>query len=196
MTPSWMSQRLKLRLHAMDHVSGSEEAGLTIVEYGCYQCPDSGQTHRLIRTIQQRLGQRVRLIFRHFPQIDLYPQAQIAAEAAEAAAAQGKFWQMHNLLFERQQELEDGHLVEYAAELGLEMSHFLKDVSGHVYEQRVQADLFSGIRMGVTSTPTLFINGICQNGNNSLLQLLTVVIDACGTSLDKAPIDPLPRASE
>ncbi|MEM9266334.1 MAG: thioredoxin domain-containing protein [Cyanobacteria bacterium P01_F01_bin.13] len=176
----------------MDHVSGAENAGLTIVKYGCYQCPYSGQAHRLIRTIQQRLGQHVRLVFRHFPQIDLHPQAQKAAEVAEAAAAQGKFWQMHNLLFERQQALSDGCLVEYAAELGLEMSHFLKDVSGHVYEQRVQADLFSGIRMGVTCTPTLFINGIRQNGDDSLLQLLTVVIDACDPPLNKARTDTLP----
>lgn len=188
---TWMSQKIPPPIQTMDHVSGSEEAVLTIVKYGCYQCPYSGQTHRLIRTLQQRLDQQVRLIFRHFPQIDLYPQAQRIAEVAEAAAAQGKFWQMHNLLFERQQALGDGHLVEYAAELGLEMSHFLKDVSEHVYEQRVQADLFSGIRMGVICTPTLFINGIRQNGDNSLLQLLTVVIDACDPPLDKDRTDAL-----
>lgn len=184
MAPLWISPGLNLPIQTLDHVSGSEDAMLTIVKYGCYQCPHSGQTHRLIRSMQQRLGQRVRVIFRHFPQIDLYPQGQKAAEVAEAAAAQGKFWQMHNLLFARQQALGDGHLVEYAAELGLEMSPFLKDVSGHVYKQRVQADLFNGIRLGVTCTPTLFINGIRQNGDNNLLQLLTVVIDACDMSLE------------
>lgn len=182
MTPSGMSQKLTLPIQAIDHVSGSEEAVLTIIKYGCYQCSDSAQTYGLIRTLQQRLGQQVRFIFRHFPQIDLYPRAQRAAEAAEAAAAQGKFWPMHNLLFERQQALNDDHLVEYAAELGLEMSQFLKDLSGHVYAPRIQADLFSGIRSGVTSTPTLFINGIRQKGDNRLIQLMSSVIDACDTT--------------
>lgn len=182
MTPSWMSQTLTLPIQVMDHVSGSEEAVLTIIKYGCYQCPNSAQTYGLIRTLQQRLGRQVRFIFRHFPQIDLYPRAQRAAEAAEAAAAQGKFWPMHNLLFERQQALNDDHLVEYAAELGLEMSQFLKDLSGHVYEQRIQANLFSGIRIGVTSTPTLFINGIRQNDDNRLIQLMMSVINACDTT--------------
>ncbi|MGC1217210.1 MAG: thioredoxin domain-containing protein [Phormidesmis sp.] len=187
MIPSGMSQQPTLPIQVIDHVSGSEEAVLTIIKYGCYQCPSSAQTYGLIRTMQQRLGQRVRFIFRHFPQTDLYPRAQRAAEAAEAAAAQGKFWPMHNLLFERQQALNDDHLVAYAAELELEMSQFLKDLSGRVYEQRIQSNLFSGIRSGVTSTPTLFINGIHQNGDNRLIQLMTSVIDACydPTSLDQ-----------
>lgn len=179
------ASEVPLPLQTMNYVSGDNGVVLTIVEYGCYQCPHSGQAHQLIRLIQQRLGHQLHLIFRHFPQIDLYPQAQKAAEAVEAAAAQGKFWQMHDLLFERQPALSDGDLVEYAAELGLEMSNFLRDISEHVYEQKVRADLFGGIRMGVVCTPTLFINGIRQDGEISLLQLLTVLINACDIPLDK-----------
>lgn len=112
----------------------------------------------MIQTIQQRLDHQLCFVFRHFPQKQLHLQAQKAAEAAEAAAAQGKFWQMHNLLFERQKFLGDGNLLEYANELGLELHQFLQAIAEHMHAERVAQDLHSGKQCGVTHTPTLFIN--------------------------------------
>jgi protein-disulfide isomerase len=129
----------------------------------------------MIKAIQQQLGNRLGFVFRHFPQVSIHPQAQKAAEAAEAAAAQGQFWQMHDTLFEHQQALDNGYLVEYANDLGLDITQFLQAMWGHVYADRVTEDVESGLRSGVTTTPTLFINGIRYNDAWNLEGLLAAI---------------------
>jgi len=150
--------RLIAPISESDHTQGAMNAPIVLVEYGNYQCPHSGEAHRIIQQIQQRLDQQIYFAFRHFPQPQIYPQSQKAAEAAETAAAQGKFWQMHNTLFKCQQTLYNGYLVEYAYQLGLNVSQFLRDMTNHIYADRVVEDLESGKRSGVNSTPAFFIN--------------------------------------
>lgn len=177
------NNRLALPIRAIDHVCGSENALLTIVEYGNYQCTYSAQMYLAFKKMQQQKSLRKHLcfVFRHFPQTDIYCQAQKAAEAVEAASAQGKFWQMHEMLFEHQQALEDSHLVEYAVEVDLDLSQFLKNMSEHTFASRVQRDLMSGIRSGVTRTPACFINGIRYDAEVDLIKLLTLIVETCNS---------------
>lgn len=174
------NNKLTLPIRAIDHVCGLDNSLLTIVEYCNYQCPYSAQMHFVFKKMRQQpsLKKHLRFVFRHFPQTDIYYNAQKAAEAAEAANAQGKFWQMHEMLFEHQQALDDCHLVEYAAQLGLNLSQFLKDMSEHTFARRVQEDLMSGIRSGVSKTPTFFIDGIRYDGGIDLIKFLAVFIEA------------------
>lgn len=112
----------------------------------------------MIQAIQEQLP--ARFVFRHFPRVHLHPQAQKAAEASEAAAAQNKFWQMHNILFEHQETLSDGHLLEYANAIQLDIDRFLQDMTSHVHAERVIQDMQRGRQIGVSSAPALFVNGI------------------------------------
>lgn len=167
--------RLSVPPSERDRIQGAIDASLVIVEYGDYQSPDCGEAHRMIKAIQRELGNRLGFIFRHFPQTSIHSQAQKAAEAAEAAAAQGKFWQMHDTLFEHQQALDNGYLVEYANDLGLDMPPFLQAMWRHIYTDRVNQDIESGLRSGVTTTPTLFINGIRYNDAWNVESLLAAI---------------------
>lgn len=152
--------RLSLPVGARDHGRGPQTAQVTLVEYGDYQCGRCAQAYVLLQDYQQRQGEALRFVFRHFPQSQIHPQAQNAAEAAEAAGAQNKYWQMHALLFERQQALENGFLVEYAEALGLDTTRFLREMAQHTYADRVRDDFRSGMQSGVNGTPTFFINGV------------------------------------
>ncbi len=167
--------RLSVPPSERDRIEGAIDAPIVLVEYGDYQCPDCGEVHRMIKAIQQQLGNRLGFVFRHFPQVSIHPQAQKAAEAAEAAAAQGQFWQMHDTLLEHQQALDNGYLVEYANELGLDIPQFLQALWKHVYTERINEDIESGLRSGVTTTPTLFINGIRYNDTWNLESLLAAI---------------------
>ncbi|MBD1889848.1 DsbA family protein [Coleofasciculus sp. FACHB-SPT9] len=167
--------RLSVPPSERDRIQGSLDAPVVLVKYGDYQSPDCSETHRMIKVIQQQLGNRLGFVFRHFPQVSIHPQAQKAAEAAEAAAAQGKFWQMHDTLFQHQQSLDNGYLVEYANELGLDMPQFLQAMWRHVYADRVTEDVESGLRSGVTTTPTLFINGIRYSDAWNVESLLAAI---------------------
>jgi protein-disulfide isomerase len=129
--------RLAVPVGERDHLRGPAEAPITLVEYGDYECPYCGTAHPVVRELQRQLGGRLRVIFRNFPCPDEHPHAQQAAEAAEAAAAQGKFWEMHDALFEHFSALADADLVQYAAELGLELPRFERDLAEHVYAPRV-----------------------------------------------------------
>lgn len=142
-------------IHERDHTKGLEDAPVTLVEYGDYDCPSCGDLYPILRRIQDRLGNRLRFVFRHFPLSEVHPYAQRAAEAAEAAAAQGQFWQMHGHLYEHQDALDDDHLREYAAELGLDTDQFERELHERVHEQRVNEDVQSGTRSGVTGTPKI-----------------------------------------
>jgi protein-disulfide isomerase len=156
--------RLLLPIQPEDHVQGAADAKLTLVEYGDYECPACGTLFLTIREIHRKLAGDVRIVYRHYPFSGRHPHAQMAAEAAEAAGAQGKFWEMHDLLFEHQSALEQKHLLGYAEQLGLDRDIFRKALKDRVYEQRVREDFRRGVANGVYGTPGLFVNGIRHNG--------------------------------
>ncbi len=146
----------------VDHVRGSP-AGRLIIEYGDYECPYSRQAFHAIELVEQRLGGNVRFAFRHFPLTRIHPHALAAAAAAEAAALQDRFWDMHELLFHRQKALEDGDLRGYAAQLGLDVAAFDRERASRTVQERIQRDVDSGLASGqVLGTPTLFIDGVVQ----------------------------------
>jgi protein-disulfide isomerase len=148
----------------VDHVRGSP-AGHLIIEYGDYECPYSRQAFHAIEQVEQQLGGNVRFAFRHFPLTGIHPHALAAAAAAEAAAVQGRFWDMHELLFHRQKALEDGDLRGYAAQLGLDVAAFDRDRAGTAVAARIRRDMDSGLASGqVLGTPTLFIDGVVHRG--------------------------------
>ncbi|GAB4226679.1 MAG: hypothetical protein Kow00121_55040 [Elainellaceae cyanobacterium] len=155
-----------------DHIQGSLSANLILMEYGDYQCSQSGQAYKLVKDIQQQLGEQICFVFRHFPQ---HSRSLRAAESAEAAAAQNKFWEMHDLLFEHQQDLEDSDLVQYADRLKLDIPLFLREMAEHVHRARIQADLDSGERNDVEGTPTFFV-GIRHEGTKNLQRLLLSIL--------------------
>jgi protein-disulfide isomerase len=164
-----------------DHYQGILNAPVVLVEYGNYQCPQCGELHQSIQVIQQHFAttfpgkNRICVVFRHFIENTLHPQAQKAAEVVEAAAAQGQFWQMHGLLFTHQQALENGFLVEYADSLGLDISQFLQDISKQAHLDRINQDIESGHQSGVTTAPALFINGIRYIDRWNIEQLTAAV---------------------
>lgn len=159
-----------------DHIQGSINAAVVLIKYGDYQCPYSGQAHITTKALQQRLGEQLCFIFRHFPQPDIHPQSQRAAESAEAANAQGKFWEMHHLMFEQQERLEDADLVQYANQIGLDIPRFLQELTEHLHAERVQEDAESGRSNRVEKTPTFFIR-VRHQGCQNLETLLTTILD-------------------
>jgi protein-disulfide isomerase len=160
--------RLNPPLGERDHVVGPADARITLVEYGDYQCPHCRAAVGIIDELRRRYGGKLRFGFRHFPLAKMHPQARIAAEAAEAAAVRGKFWEMHHLLFENAEKLELSNLVEYARQLGLDADAVKVEIESHAYAARLQEDLASGVRSGVNGTPTLFINDLRHNGGYGL----------------------------
>jgi protein-disulfide isomerase len=151
--------RLTLPVGPRDHAEGPADAPVTLVEYGDYECPSCGQAYPIVKEVQRRLGSKLRFVFRNFPLTDAHPHAQHAAEAAEAAATHGKFWEMHDALYEHQRALDDVHLVGYAAKLGLDAKVFEAQLHAHAHKARVHEDFVSGVRSGVKGTPTFYING-------------------------------------
>jgi protein-disulfide isomerase len=147
-----------------DHVSGSLDAPLQLVEYGDYECPFCGMAHPAVQELKRVLSDRLCFAYRHFPIVGAHPHAVRAAEAAEAAEAQGRFWAMHDLLFEHQDRLDDEMLVSHAVRLGLDLERFVEDLRTQRFIPRVQEDLSSGARSGVNGTPTFFVNGQRYDG--------------------------------
>ena len=148
----------------VDHVRGAP-AGRLIIEYGDYECPYSRQAFHAIEQVEQRLGGTMRFAFRHFPLTGIHPHALAAAAAAEAAAVQGRFWDMHELLFHRQKALEDADLRGYAAQLGLDVAAFDRDRASSEVADRIRRDVDGGLASGqVMGTPTLFIDGVVHRG--------------------------------
>jgi protein-disulfide isomerase len=142
-----------------DHIRGSINAPINIVEYGDYECPYTGMAYPIVKEIMKQFNTKAYFVFRNFPLIDIHPHAQHASEAAEVAAAQDKFWQMHDYLFEHQKALDDNHLLQYAERLGLDVNKFNKELSGHTYSPLIEESLKTGIDSGVEGTPTFFVNG-------------------------------------
>ena len=159
----------------VDHVRGLP-TGRLIIEYGDYECPYSREAFRAIEQVEQQLGGNVRFAFRHFPLTRVHPHALAAAAAAEAAAQQDQFWDMHVLLFHRQKALEDGDLRGYAAQLGLDVAAFDRNRAGRTVRERIQRDVNSGQASGqVLGTPTLFIDGVVHRGGYDPLTLLAAL---------------------
>lgn len=160
-----MSTHLTTAVSGQDHAQGPEQAPLTLVEYGDYQCGYCGEAYPLIKAAQQALGAKLRFVFRNFPLADAHPHAQAAALAAEAAGRQDQFWPMHDALYEHQGELDASHVVSYAKTLGLSVERFQADLSDPAVADRVAADLESGARSEVNGTPAFFVNGQRYDGD-------------------------------
>ena len=156
--------RLTPDVSERDHAAGDAGAPVTLVEYGDYECPHCGHAYPIVKSIQHRLGRKLRFVFRNFPLAEAHPHARHAAEAAEAAADQGKFWQMHDAIFENQAQLEDDDLLATARRLRLDAEGIARALEEGTYTARVREDFRSGIRSGVNGTPTFFINGERYDG--------------------------------
>ncbi|HEV7596066.1 MAG TPA: DsbA family protein [Gemmatimonadaceae bacterium] len=150
---------------AQDQAAGPEDAPVTLVEYGDYECPYCGMAHPIVKRAQQELGNQLRFVFRNFPLAEAHPHARLAAQAAEAAAAQGKFWEMHDMLFENQTALEPDDLVGYAKSIALDITRFERDLEAGTFAKKVRDDFRSGVRSGVNGTPTFFVNGKRYEGS-------------------------------
>lgn len=149
---------------ADDHVQGPADAPVTLVEYGDYECSYCGMAYPIVKSIQERMGDQLRFVFRSFPLSEMHPHAEHAAEVAEAAADQDHFWEMHDMLYEHQDRLGDAALVRYAQQLGMDPNEVRSDLEDETYADRVRRQFMSGVRSGVNGTPTFFINGERFNG--------------------------------
>jgi len=167
-------------LGARDHTQGPPGARVTLVEYGDFECPHCGAAYPVVKAIQRAMGSKLLFAYRHFPLTRVHPHAEHAAEMAEAAGEHGKFWGMHDLLFEHQDALEDDQLIAYATTLGIDPEWAAQALTEGRYEPRVRADFASGVRSGVNGTPTFFINGVrYEGGADTLLDaLMEATIDA------------------
>jgi protein-disulfide isomerase len=175
MTQESGTASLTMPVGQRDHRRGPENAAVTLVEYGDYECPHCGRAYPIVKEIERRLGDQLRFVFRNFPLTQSHPHAEHAAEAAEAAAGQGKFWEMHDSLFEHQQALDDANLVHYAVALHLDQETFVREMTEHVHANRVHEDFLSGVRSGVNGTPTFFINGVRHDDSYDLETLLAAI---------------------
>jgi len=151
-----------------DWTDGPDGAPVTLVEYGDFECPHCGSMEPIVKELRQSAGADLRFVYRHFPINSSHPHAEAAAEAAEAAGRQGAFWPMHDTLFSHQDALSNRDLVAYAANLGLDAENVSSELSSGTYEPEVQADFMSGVRSGVSGTPTFFINGERYDGDYDL----------------------------
>ncbi|SHN76451.1 Na+/H+ antiporter NhaA [Geodermatophilus obscurus] len=165
---------------ARDHVRGPADAPLTLVEYGDFECPFCGRATGTVEELRERFGDRLRYVFRHVPLVDVHPHARLAAEAAEAAAAQGRFWEMHDRLFAGQDRLMPADLLEHAAAAGLDVSRFARDLGSSRFARRVEEDVESAEVSGVTGTPTFFVNGRRHTGPFDTGSLAAALLAAGG----------------
>jgi protein-disulfide isomerase len=161
-----------------DHIQGPADASVTLLEYGDYECPYCGAAYPIVKEVQDRMGDQLRFVFRNFPITTSHPHAEQAAEAAEAAGSQGRFWEMHDTLYENQRRLGDADLRSYAARIGLDLESFERDVAEHVHAPRVREDFMSGVRSGVNGTPTFYINGVRHDDSYELETLLAALEQA------------------
>ena len=151
--------KLPIPVHELDHAIGPSDARVTVVNYGDYECPDCHRRHREVEKMFDQLMNSIRFVYRHFPLIKVHPRALRAAEAAEAAAAQGKFWQMHRHLYSQPDKLDDRHLRRYANEVGLDIDRFDREMAAGTYSEQILSDYRNSITYGISGTPTTFING-------------------------------------
>jgi protein-disulfide isomerase len=170
-----MNFTLTIPIGPTDHIVGPPQARVSLVEYGDLECPNCKQAAPIVKLLLQKFPHQLQFAFRHFPLEGVHPNAELAAEAAECAGAQGQFWHMHDLLFENQQHLQRNHLVACAEKLQLDMARFNSELDEHVYLQRVREHVASGNESGVRSTPAFFINGQIQDVSFGMNQLVEAV---------------------
>jgi protein-disulfide isomerase len=163
-----------------DHIQGSAEAKCTLVEYGDYECPHCGHAYPIVKRVQKHFGKKLRFVFRNFPLAEMHPHAESAAEAAEYAGAQGKFWEMHDSLFENQEQLGGALYLRLAQQLGLPPQDLRAAVEKREFLARVKSDFTGGVRSGVNGTPTFFINGKRHDGSFEFEDL----VDAIETAIE------------
>lgn len=173
--------RLRTPVTEEDHILGPADAPVTLVVYGDFQCPHCGAAHRNLQELRRQRAEVTRLVFRHFPLSNVHPYAEIAAETAEAASARGHFWPMHDWLFDHQDQLDPVHLALGAQQVSLTVDEVAHEVNDHAHLDRIRADFVSGIRSGVTGTPTFFVNGVRHEGSYQLPDLLATVDAAART---------------
>jgi protein-disulfide isomerase len=167
---------LSVAVAKSDHAQGPEDAPATLVEYGDYQCPYCADAHSMIQSIAATMGSKLRFVFRHMPLSEEHPYAQYAAEAAEAAAAQGRFWEMHAAIYANQSELGGSLLHRLAVQLRLDMPLFESELDARRYRPRVKRDFMGGMRSGVAATPAFFINGERYGGSLDERALLAALL--------------------
>ena len=166
---------------ARDHAQGPDTAPVTLVEYGDYECPHCGRAHPIVQRVRAQMGDSLRFVFRNFPLTELHPHAQHAAEAAEAAAESGRFWEMHDALFENQSSLADAGIKSLAEKIGADTAAAVGTaLADHRFGGRVREDFLSGIRSGVNGTPTFFINGVRHDDSWDEATLLAALKSAAG----------------
>src|SRR3954452_221572 len=169
------SMELTPPLSAEDHVDGPDRAELELVMYGDFQCPYCTAAYPIVRRIRDQLAPRLLFAFRHFPLRNIHPDAERAAQAAEGAAAQGAFWQMHDRMYESRGALGREDLIHYATELGLDVDRFTSELDSELHAPRVQRDLDSGLAIGVTGTPGFFGGGRLHGGSFAAASLTTAL---------------------
>jgi protein-disulfide isomerase len=157
--------QLAVPVNERDHTLGPANAPVTLVEYGDFECPHCGRAHPIVQGIRRYMGEQLRFVYRHFPLAEAHPHAESAAEAAEGAGAQGRFWEMHDLLFRNQHALEPEDLLAYAVRIGVDAQRLARELAARTYARKVRDDFRGGIRSGVNGTPTFFINGLRYDGN-------------------------------
>ena len=168
---------LTARVNLGDHIRGFEGAKVTVVEYGDFECAACGQAYHAVKALLDRFGDRMCFVFRHFPQLEVHPCAESAAEAAETAGGQHKFWQMHDLLLEDQTHLKARNLKQYATKAELDLGRFDVEMHDHLYLQRVQKDIESGQSSHVQRTPAFFVNGVLSDVSVGLYRLEQAIED-------------------
>ncbi len=169
------AQLSALPMSDRDHIQGPIDAPFMLLEYGDYECPYCGEAYPVVKELQKRLRDRLFFAFRNFPLVNSHPHAQHAAEAAEAAGAQGRFWEMHDLLYENQGALADKDLSRHAAALALDAERLMSEVLAGAHTGRVREDFRSGARIGVDGTPSFFINGVRYDGMIRVDELLAAL---------------------
>jgi protein-disulfide isomerase len=172
--------KLRTPVTPEDHIQGPYDAAVTLVEYGDYECPHCGSAYSIVKRVQRHFGERLRFVFRNFPLSEMHPHAESAAEAAEFAGAHGKFWEMHDLLFENQERLSEPLYLGLAEELRLSSEALRQALEEGKYTARVRANFSSGIRSGVNGTPTFFINGQRHDGPFDYETLLLAIQEETG----------------
>ncbi len=166
---------LKVQVNEQDHIQGPIDAPVTLVEYGDYECPHCGRAHPIVKAIQKHYGDRVCFVFRNFPLTQIHPLAEPAAEAAEFAGSHKKFWEMHDGLYENQDELGPELFLELATELGLPQPGLVSALENHEFLAKVRSDFTGGVKSGVNGTPTFFINGVRHEGSYEYQDLITAI---------------------
>jgi protein-disulfide isomerase len=166
---------LKVPVSSDDHIQGDPSAPIVLVEYGDYECPHCGHAYPIVQRVQKHFGKQLGIVFRNFPLTETHPNAESAAEAAEFAATEGRFWEMHDAIFENQRALGVPLLLNLAKSIGLPVAKTERALAEHEFAGRVQSDFTGGVRSGVNGTPTFFINGRRHDGSFEYEDLVAAI---------------------